>query len=103
MLGCGCVTAAQAGRKIMEGADVLAFLLALMLLSALLDQAGFFEWSALTAIKAARGSGRALYRNVFIVGAAVTAFLSLDTTAIILTPIVVSLVQKIKVGKPGLF
>jgi arsenical pump membrane protein len=97
MLSAGTLTWAQAGQKVVEGGDVLAFLLALMFLSALLDQAGFFEWCALTAIKAAKGNGQALFRNVFLVGAAVTAFLSLDTTAIILTPIVVSLVQKIKI------
>ncbi|HXN30902.1 MAG TPA: ArsB/NhaD family transporter, partial [Polyangiaceae bacterium] len=38
----------------------------------------------------------ALYRNTFVLGAVVTAILSLDTTAVILTPIVVALVKRLK-------
>jgi arsenical pump membrane protein len=96
MLALGLVTLPQAWQTIAEGGNVLLFLLALMVLSALLDRAGFFEWAAILAARASRGSVRRLYRNVFILGALTTAILSLDTTAIILTPIVVSSVQRLK-------
>jgi len=96
MLACGLVTIAQAVQTVLEGANVLFFLLALMLLSALLDRAGFFEWAAILAARACDGNGRTLYRNVFFLGAATTAVLSLDTTAIILTPIVVAFVQRLR-------
>ncbi|MBU6454836.1 MAG: hypothetical protein KGS72_23915 [Cyanobacteria bacterium REEB67] len=96
MLMLGLVTLAQAWQTVMEGGNVLLFLLALMVLSALLDRAGFFEWAAIHAARASKGNVRTLYRNVFILGALTTAILSLDTTAIILTPIVVSSVQRLK-------
>lgn len=86
----------QAWRATAQGADVLAFLLGLMLLSALLDKSGFFEWAAVHAARAAQGNGNALYRNVFVLGALTTALLSLDTTAIILTPVVLAFVQRLK-------
>ena len=89
-------TPEQAWATVAQGGDVLAFLFALMLLSALLEQSGFFEWAAVLAARAARGDGRALYRNVFLLGALITALLSLDTTAIILTPIVIAFVQRLK-------
>ncbi len=69
-----------------------------MFLSALLDRAGFFDWSAILAARASHGSVRTLFRNVFILGAITTAVLSLDTTAIILTPIVVASVQRLKLN-----
>ena len=89
-------TPRQAWRTTVQGTDVLAFLFALMLLSALLDKSGFFEWAAVHAARAAKGNGAALYRNVFLLGALITAFLSLDTTAILLTPIVLAFVQRLK-------
>ena len=78
------------------GMDVLIFLFALMVLSNLLDRSGFFEWAAIWAARWAKGNGKSLYRNVFILGAVTTALLSLDTTAIILTPIVLSFVRRLK-------
>lgn len=96
MLLLGLETPRQAWQTTARGGDVLAFLLALMLLSALLDKSGFFEWAAILAARTAQGSGHILYRNVFILGAVITALLSLDTTAIILTPVVLAFVQRLK-------
>jgi arsenical pump membrane protein len=98
MLLLGLETPMQAWRTTAQGADVLAFLLALMLLSALLDLSGFFAWAALHAARMARGDGVVLYRNVFLLGAVVTMLLSLDTTAVILTPIVLSFVTRLKLN-----
>ena len=78
------------------GQDALLFLLALLLLSALLERSGFFDWSSIQAARLARGDGRRLYRNVFVLGALVTATLSLDTTAVILTPVVLAFVARLK-------
>ena len=44
------------------------------------------------------GNGIALFRNVFLLGALVTALLSLDTTAVILTPIALSFVARLKLS-----
>jgi len=98
MLLLGLTTVAQSVASISESSNVLLFLLALMLFSALLDRAGFFEWAAILAAKSAAGDASALYRNLFILGAITTTILSLDTTAIILTPIVVASVQRLKLN-----
>ncbi len=95
MLVCGLETPQEALHTIQSGYDVLIFLFALMLLSALLDQSGFFQWTALHAVRMANGDGKLLYRNVFLLGAFITAFLSLDTTAVILTPIVLAFVMRL--------
>jgi arsenical pump membrane protein len=96
MLLLGLETSGQALDSVLQGRDVLLFLFGLMLFSALLDQSGFFEWAAIHAAREAKGNGHTLFRNVFLMGAAITALLSLDTTAIILTPIVVSFIQRLK-------
>ena len=92
----GQETIQQAIQITVAGMDVLVFLFALMLLSSLLDRSGFFEWAAIWATRWAKGNGKSLYRNVFLLGALTTALLSLDTTAIILTPIVLSFVKRLK-------
>ncbi len=97
MLVFGLETVEQAMQTIAQGKDVLIFLFALCLLSGLLDRAGFFEWAALHAARIAKGDGQSLYRNVFLLGGLITAVLSLDTTAIILTPIVLSFVRRLKI------
>jgi len=91
-------TPAQAWQTVAQGADVLLFLLGLLILSALLHASGFFEWAAIHAARAAGGDGRVLYRNVFLLGALTTACLSLDTTAVILTPVVLSFVRRLKLN-----
>jgi arsenical pump membrane protein len=96
MLAFRQVSLFQAIRTIEQGSDVLLFLFGLLILSDLLRVSGFFDWSAITACRAAKGNGRILYRNVFLLGALTTAFLSLDTTAVILTPIVLSIVSRLK-------
>lgn len=103
MLLTGRVTFQQAISTSAGGMDILIFLFALMLFSVLLDKSGFFEWAAIWAARWAKGNGKSLYRNVFILGAVITALLSLDTTAIILTPIVLSFVSRLKLpAKPFL-
>lgn len=91
-------TPGQAWHTVTQGADVLLFLLGLLILADLLRASGFFEWAAILAARAAKGDGAALYRNVFVLGALTTAFLSLDTTAVILTPIVLSFVGRLKLS-----
>lgn len=88
------VTFQQAVSTSAGGTNVLIFLF-VMVLSVLLDISGFFEWSAIWAARCAKGNGKSLYRNVFMLGAVTTALLSLDTTAIILTPIVLSFVRRL--------
>jgi arsenical pump membrane protein len=98
MLAIGAVHAGDLRAIDAAGRGAILFLAALLILSALVDRSGLFEWAALHAARAARGSGRVLFRNVFVLGAIVTATLSLDTTAVLLTPIVLSFVRRLGVS-----
>lgn len=77
-----------------ETADVLLFLAGMMLLTGIADRAGVFEVLAERVAGLARGNGRLLYVLVFLLGAAVTATLSLDVTVITLTPVVYALTKR---------
>jgi arsenical pump membrane protein len=95
LLGLGLVTPRDVVAVTLSGKGALLFLLALLLLSALVEASGFFEWAAIQAARRAQGDGRALYRNVFLLGSAVTIALSLDTTAVMLTPLVLAFVARL--------
>lgn len=82
------VSLAEAWQVTRESGDVLLFLLFLMALSALVDTSGFFDWAATLAARASKGDARRLLTLVFLLGAGITTLLSLDTTALLLTPLV---------------
>jgi arsenical pump membrane protein len=96
MLGLRLVTPRDAVAATLDGKAALLFLLALLLLSLLIGKSGFFEWAAIRCGHVAAGDGGALYRNTFVLGALITATLSLDTTAVILTPVVLALVKRLR-------
>jgi arsenical pump membrane protein len=79
-----------------ETAAVLLFLAGMMVVSGVAEEAGVFTWAAWLAARASR-SGPGLLVNIFILGAVVTALLSLDVTVIILTPIVYATVVALRV------
>lgn len=98
MLAAGVVSPAQALSALRDNANVLLFFLGLMLVSTVADRAGFFEWTAVGAVRLARGSSPALLLIVFALGACITTFFSNDATALILTPIVYVLVTRFKLN-----
>ncbi|HVO44696.1 MAG TPA: SLC13 family permease [Steroidobacteraceae bacterium] len=71
-----------------KGTDVYLFLVGMMLLSELARHYGVFDWLAALAARRARGSARRLFALIFAVGILVTALLSNDATAVVLTPAV---------------
>ena len=93
MLLLGAVTLAEAGEALHQTADVLLFLLGMMVLTWLAERAGVFEWLAESMARLACGSGPLLNGLVFLLAAVVTAWLSLDVTVLILTPIIYALSQ----------
>jgi arsenical pump membrane protein len=97
MLVLGLVTPREALGAVLAGKNTLLFLLSLLALSLLVGKSGFFDWAAIRCALVAKGDGHSLYRNAFVAGAIVTAILSLDTTAVMLTPVMLALVRRLKV------
>ena len=96
MLVLGLVSPHEAINAALAGKNALLFLLSLLALSLLVGKSGFFDWAAIRCARIANGNARSLYRNAFVLGAIVTAILSLDTTAVMLTPVMLAVVKRLK-------
>ncbi|WP_132524194.1 arsenic transporter [Rhizobium sp. BK376] len=83
-----------------RGLDVYLFLIGMMLLSELARREGLFDWLAVIATSHAKGSPKRLFILIYIVGIVVTAFLSNDATAVVLTPAVYAAARAAKVKEP---
>ncbi len=93
-----------AGKAVAEGSDVYLFLIGMMLLSALANEYGVFEWVSSAAVRGANGSSARLFTLVYGIGALTTIFMSNDATAVVLTPAILTAVRKAKVEPlPHLF
>jgi arsenical pump membrane protein len=92
LVGVGAISLHQAVAEAARLARVVAFLGAVLVLAKMCDDEGLFE-AAGAAMARARFGSQHLLRQVFLIASTITAVLSLDATAVLLTPVVLSTVR----------
>jgi arsenical pump membrane protein len=88
LVGFGLLPIGDALTGVRKGLDVYLFLIGMMLIAELARREGLFDYLAAYAVEHAHGSPQRLFLLVYAVGTLVTALLSNDATAIVLTPAV---------------
>ncbi len=97
----GTVTIGDAVASFESIWDAALAFVGIVTLSVTLDVMGFFKWAALRVAKLAKGSGVRLYFYVALLAAAVSILFANDSAVLILTPLVLEIVQQLKLDMKG--
>ncbi|KAA0929334.1 arsenic transporter [Psychrobacter sp. ANT_H56B] len=81
--------------------DATFTFVALIIISLILDKAGFFAWAALHVARLGNGQGRLLFPMIVILGAFISAFFANDGAALLLTPIVIAILLRLNFSPPS--
>lgn len=100
MLFTGLISTSESLIAVDKGVDVYLFLTGMMLLAETAREEKLFDWLAANATKFAKGSASKLFVLIYIVAIFITAFLSNDATAVVLTPAVAAAARSAKINKP---
>lgn len=80
--------------------DATFTFVALIIISLILDEAGFFAWAALHIARWGNGRGRLLFPLIILLGALIAAVFANDGAALLLTPIMVAILARLEFN-PG--
>ena len=83
--------------------DATFTFVALIIISLILDAAGFFAWAALHVARWGNGRGHLLFPLIVVLGAIIAAFFANDGAALLLTPIVIAILLRLNFSPPAAF
>jgi arsenical pump membrane protein len=95
LIAIGAISVHQAAAQVAGLAPVVAFLGAVLVLAKLCDDEGLFEYAGAAMARTSPRAG-GLLRQVFAIAAIITAALSLDATVVLLTPVVLVSVRRLR-------
>ncbi len=95
LVAIGAISVRQAAQEVAGLSGVVAFLGAVLVLAKLCDDEGLFEAAGAAIARGRVGSG-GLLRRVFVVASLITAVLSLDAAVVLLTPVVLAAVRRLR-------
>ncbi len=83
--------------------DATLTFIGIIILSLVLEEIGFFDWAAVKIAKFSKGNGILMFVYSMLLGAVISALFSSDSAVLILTPILISKMQILKLNKKTLF